>query len=110
MLSLTHSCSHSPALTLSSSPPPQLAEQANSLTHIDSLDFVMESLTLGHTVMSHRDAHDALVALADTITLEDVNALARSLLTFASDYGREGEVLAEAAEQPELWAEPGPTR
>jgi hypothetical protein len=32
----------------------QLAEQANSIPHINSLDFVMESLALGHTVMEHR--------------------------------------------------------
>lgn len=32
----------------------QLAEQANSIPHLNSLDFVMESLALGHTVMAHR--------------------------------------------------------
>lgn len=32
----------------------QLAEQANSVPSINSLDFVMESLALGHTIMSHR--------------------------------------------------------
>ncbi len=31
----------------------QLAEQANSVPSIHSLDFVMESLALGHTVMEH---------------------------------------------------------
>lgn len=31
----------------------QLAEQVNSISSINSLDFVMESLALGNTVMSH---------------------------------------------------------
>ncbi len=59
---------------------------------MDTLNFVMESLACGHTVMGHRDAHAAMVAVADTVTLEEVNALARSMLTFSSDYGHEGEV------------------
>ncbi len=31
----------------------QLSEQTNAIPHLDSLDFVMESLALGHTCMSH---------------------------------------------------------
>lgn len=88
----------------------QLAEQADSVPHINSLDFVMESLALGHTVMEHRDAHEAMVAVADTITLDDVNAVARSFLTFASDYGAERATLERAAGEPGLWAAPGPSR
>ncbi|KAI8464353.1 MAG: LuxS/MPP-like metallohydrolase [Monoraphidium minutum] len=88
----------------------QLAEQANSIPHINSLDFVMESLALGHTVMEHREAHDAMLAVADTITPDDVNAVARSFLSFASDFGAERDVLERAAGEPGLWAEPGPSR
>jgi hypothetical protein len=51
-----------------------------------------------------------MLAVGDTITLEDVNAVARSFLTFASDYGAEGAVLERAAGEPGLWAEPGPSR
>jgi len=51
-----------------------------------------------------------MLAVADTITLEDINAVARSFLTFASDFGAEREVLEEAARQPGMWAEPGPSR
>eukprot|EP00879_Flechtneria_rotunda_P011618 GHRR01012135.1.p1 GENE.GHRR01012135.1~~GHRR01012135.1.p1 ORF type:complete len:964 (+),score=341.69 GHRR01012135.1:177-3068(+) len=90
----------------------QLAQQANSIPHINSLDFIMESLALGHTIMNHSDAHEALEAVAATTTLEDVNALAASMLTFASDVGREEEML-EVAAQPETegkFAKPGPTR
>lgn len=50
--------------------------------------------------------------VAATIKLEEVNALAASLLTFASDIGREAEML-ELATQPDQqgkWARPGPTR
>lgn len=51
-------------------------------------------------------------AVAQFITVEEVNAVARSLLTFASDVGCEAEVL-QLADQPDqegLWARPGPTR
>uniref|UniRef100_A0A383WE33 Peptidase M16 N-terminal domain-containing protein n=1 Tax=Tetradesmus obliquus TaxID=3088 RepID=A0A383WE33_TETOB len=90
----------------------QLSEQANSIPSINSLDFVMESLALGHTVMSHGEAHEAMMAVAADIKLEEVNAVAASLLTFASDVGREADMLAEAAQpgQEGKWARPGPTR
>eukprot|EP00955_Chlamydomonas_euryale_P007458 79036-Chlamydomonas_euryale.AAC.1 len=40
-----------------------------------------------------------------------MNSLVRSMLTFASDYGREAEVLAEAeADDPERWPHLGATR
>ncbi|GLC34133.1 hypothetical protein PLESTB_000841000 [Pleodorina starrii] len=92
----------------------QLAEQANKIPSVDTLNFVMESLACGHTVMGHRDAHEAMNAVANTVELWEVNALARSMLTFASDYGAEAAVLAEAEAQgaadPGLWAYLGPTR
>jgi len=89
----------------------QLAEQANKVPSLDTLNFVMESLACGHTVMGHREAHEAMCAVAATVTLEEINSLARSLLTFASDYGSEGEALAEAAAAPPgAYVAPGPTR
>ncbi|GIL94695.1 hypothetical protein Vretimale_918 [Volvox reticuliferus] len=92
----------------------QLAEQANKIPSVDTLNFVMESLACGHTVMGHRDAHEAMSAAAETVELWEVNALARSMLTFASDYGAEAEVLetaaAEQAIDPGRWAALGPTR
>jgi hypothetical protein len=53
-----------------------------------------------------------MMAVAADIKLEEVNAVAASLLTFASDVGREGEMLQLAAEQGQegKWARPGPTR
>lgn len=39
----------------------QLAEQANKIPSVDTLNFLMESIACGHTVMSHRDAHDAMM-------------------------------------------------
>jgi hypothetical protein len=58
------------------------------------------------------EAHEAMGVVADTLTLEEVNAAARSLLTFASDVGREADMLGLAAQpdQEGLWARPGPTR
>lgn len=88
----------------------QMAEQKDSITHIDSLDFVMESLALGHTIMSHEESDAAVQMVMDSITLEEVNAFARSYLTFGSDYGREREALAEVFKEGDQWVDPGPTR
>lgn len=41
--------------------------------------------------------------IAETITLEEVNIIARSLLSYISHYGSEGEAAAEAAANPEQW-------
>lgn len=47
-----------------------------------------------------------------TIRLDEVNALAASMLTFASDVGREAHMLELAAQpgQEGQFAGPGPTR
>ncbi|CAD7695599.1 unnamed protein product [Ostreobium quekettii] len=88
----------------------QAADLTDSIPSIDGLDFLMESLALGHIVMDQRAQHAVVVKAAEHIKLEEVNGLARSLLSFASDYGREREVLAEAALNPDEWVHPGPTR
>ena len=46
----------------------------------------------------------------DTITIEDINKEAASLLSFASHYGTEAELLEEEKQDPERFAPPGPTR
>lgn len=78
----------------------QLAEQNGSVPSVDNLDFVMESLALGHTVMDPREGHEALLQVANTVTLEDVNDVARSLFSFAADYGSEDK-LATAIQESE---------
>lgn len=88
----------------------QLAEQANKIPSVDTLNFVMESLACGHTVMGHRDAHQAMEQVAATITLEEINSLTRSVLSFASDYGNEASVLEAAAQEPHKYTHLGPTR
>eukprot|EP00884_Botryococcus_braunii_P007566 jgi/Botrbrau1/16810/Bobra.150_2s0037.1 len=88
----------------------QAAQQADSIPSHDNLDFVMESLALGHTIVDHRRSNELVMQVADTVTLDEVNSIARSLLSFASHYRREEEALAEAAADPETWAPPGPTR
>lgn len=87
----------------------QLAGQADSVPSADTLDYVMESIALGHTVVDQRTAHSYLLAVADTINAEEVNAVARSLLSFASHYGSEEELLKEWEADPSAWAEPGPS-
>ncbi len=41
----------------------QLAEQADSVPSLENLDFVMESLALGHTIMDHRKGHEVIEAV-----------------------------------------------
>ena len=86
-----------------------LAEGAESVPSSDTLEFVMESLALGHTVLDQKDAHKALLACADTITVEEVNAICRSLLSYMSHFRRESTLLEEYDSNPALWADPGPT-
>jgi len=50
----------------------QLATMIDSVPSVDNLDFVMESDALGHTVMDQMQAHESLVAVAETVTLEEV--------------------------------------
>lgn len=87
----------------------QLAEGAASVPSLDNLEFVMESLALGHTVLEQREAHGCLLALADSITPEEVNSLARSLLSYVSHYRNEATLVREYEENPDAWAAPGPT-
>lgn len=87
----------------------QLAEGADSVPSLDNLEFVMESLALGHTVLEQRQAHACLLALADSITTEEVNTLSRSLLSYVSHYGNEAALQREWENAPDKWADPGPT-
>jgi hypothetical protein len=52
----------------------QLAAMIDSVPSVDNLDFIMESDALGHTVMDQRQGHESLVAVAETVTLEEVCA------------------------------------
>lgn len=87
----------------------QLAEGAESVPSLDNLEFVMESMALGHAVIEQRQAHEYLVQLADTITPDEVSALCKSILSFASHYGDEATLLQEYQADPDKWATPGPS-
>lgn len=87
----------------------QLAEGADSVPSLDNLEFVMESMALGHAVIEQRQAHEYLVQLADTITPDEVSALCKSILSFASHYGDETTLLQEYQADPQKWATPGPS-
>ncbi len=54
--------------------------------------------------------HEAHLALAELVTVEEVNKVARSLLSFVSHFGREGEALEAAAVEPDQWVAWGPSR
>ncbi|XP_026658146.2 stromal processing peptidase, chloroplastic isoform X1 [Phoenix dactylifera] len=66
----------------------QLAAMIDSVPSVDNLDFIMESDALGHTVMDQRQGHESLVAVAETVTLEEVNAAGAKVLEFISDFGK----------------------
>ena len=55
-------------------------------------------------------SYDQLSQAALGVTLDEVNGLCRSLLSFASHYGREDELAEEARQQPEMWEQGPPTR
>jgi predicted Zn-dependent peptidase len=87
----------------------QLAEGADSVPSLDNLEFVMESMALGHAVIEQRQAHEYLLQLADTITPEEVSAICKSILSFSSHYGDEASLLQEYQADPGKWATPGPS-
>lgn len=58
----------------------QLAAMIDNVPSVDNLDFVMESDALGHTVMDQRQGHESLVAVAGTVTLEEVILVLESLV------------------------------
>lgn len=51
----------------------QLAMMIDSVPSVDNLDFIMESDALGHTVMDQLQGHESLLAVAETVTLEEVH-------------------------------------
>ncbi|KAL6223602.1 hypothetical protein ACLB2K_006985 [Fragaria x ananassa] len=65
-----------------------LAAMIDNVSSVDNLDFIMESDALGHTVMDQRQGHDSLVAVAGTVTLEEVNSIGAKVLEFVSDFGK----------------------
>ncbi|GAV65794.1 Peptidase_M16 domain-containing protein/Peptidase_M16_C domain-containing protein [Cephalotus follicularis] len=65
-----------------------LAAMIDNVSSVDNLDFVMESDALGHTVMDQRQGHESLVAVAGTVTLEEVNSIGAKVLEFISDFGK----------------------
>jgi len=75
----------------------QLAQQAGSVPSFENLDFVMESDALGHTVMDQVQGHEALLQVADSITVEDVNVVGRQILGYVADFGRDVQERDEEA-------------
>lgn len=49
-----------------------LAAMIDNVPSVDNLDFIMESDALGHKVMDQLQGHESLVAVAGTVTLEEV--------------------------------------
>lgn len=64
-----------------------LAAMIDNVPSVDNLDFIMESDALGHTVMDQRLGHESLIAVAETVTLAEVNSTGAEVLEFISDFG-----------------------
>ncbi|KAK9135528.1 hypothetical protein Syun_014858 [Stephania yunnanensis] len=73
-----------------------LATMIDNVPSVDNLDFIMESDALGHTVMDQRQGHECLVSVAETVTLEEVNATGAKVLEFISDFGKPSAPLPAA--------------
>ncbi|XP_074316103.1 stromal processing peptidase, chloroplastic isoform X2 [Silene latifolia] len=65
-----------------------LAAMIDNVPSVDNLDFVMESDALGHKVMDQLQGHECLVAVAGTVTQEEVNSIGAEVLEFISDFGK----------------------
>jgi len=44
----------------------------DNVSSVDNLDFIMESDALSHKVMDQRQGHESLLAVAGTVTLDEV--------------------------------------
>ncbi|MCO5603407.1 hypothetical protein L7F22_057557 [Adiantum nelumboides] len=65
-----------------------LAAMVDSVASVDNLNFIMENDALGHTVMDQRQGHECLMSVAQTVTLEDVNAIGATILEYIADFGK----------------------
>lgn len=65
-----------------------LAAMIDNVPSVDNLDFIMESDALGHKVMDQSQGHESLLAVAGTITVEEVNSIGAEVLEFISDFGK----------------------
>ncbi|GBG59232.1 hypothetical protein CBR_g32249 [Chara braunii] len=73
-----------------------LAAMIDNIPSVDNLDFIMESDALGHTVMDQQQGHACLTAVAQTVTLADVNATAEALMEYVADFGSESAPIPAA--------------
>lgn len=74
----------------------QLAAMIDNVSSVDNLDFIMESDALGHTIMDQRQGHESLIAIAGTVTLEEVNSTGAKVLEFISEFGKPSAPLPAA--------------
>eukprot|EP01018_Ginkgo_biloba_P028527 Gb_13236 [translate_table: standard] len=69
------------------------AAMIDNVSSINNLNMIMECDSLSHTVMDQQQGHESLIAVAQTVTLEDVNATGAMLLQYISDFGKVTECL-----------------
>ncbi|KAJ4845649.1 hypothetical protein Tsubulata_036223 [Turnera subulata] len=65
-----------------------MAAMIDNISSVDNLEVIMENDALGHTVMDQIQGHESLLAIAGTVTLEEVNSVGAEVLEFISDFGK----------------------
>lgn len=65
----------------------QLAAMGDQLAHGEQLTHLMETIACQHTFMDPKTAHAATVAAVESVSLEEVNAVAADLCAHVTDFG-----------------------
>lgn len=74
----------------------QLAAMGDQLAHGEQLSHLMETVACEHTFMDAETAHAATLAAVESVTLEEVNAVAADLCAHVTSFGEPGAPLPSA--------------
>jgi len=74
----------------------QLAAMGDQLAHGEQLTHLMETVACEHTFMDPQTAHAATLAAVESVTLDEVNAVAADLCAHVTDLGKPGTPLPSA--------------
>jgi hypothetical protein len=69
----------------------QLAAQGDRMTNQDQLQYLMENVACGHTFMDAEQTHEATQLVASSLTVEEVNEVARDICKHIAYFGQDGE-------------------
>ncbi|KAJ8608166.1 hypothetical protein CTAYLR_010305 [Chrysophaeum taylorii] len=74
----------------------QLAAMGAQLAHSEQLTHLMETIACEHTFMDAETAHAATMAAVESVTLDEVNAVAADVCAHVTDLGAPGKPLPSA--------------